>query len=152
MSLKDIIFERLFLGGQPTFISTANCSLVVSFAHRNKNDFAVLRNEATYVNGSFPHPATAVKSLGIKSLAGLTPKPAFIPKEVPSVMTMRPINNGAMFEPGPMFLLSNNAKMVPMKIAVARSCKKWKCQKNFLTIDSFFLLITRSHPSFFIDD
>lgn len=71
-----------------------------------------------------PHPATAVNTLGIKSLAGLTPNPALIPNEAPSVMTMRPINKGAMLEPGPMFLLSNNAKIVPTNMAVARSCEK----------------------------
>ena len=74
------------------------------------------------MNGSFPHPAMAVKTLGIKSLAGLTPNPALIPNEVPSVMTIRPINNGAMLEPGPIFLLSSRAKMVPTNMAVARSC------------------------------
>ena len=80
--------------------------------------------EITYVNGSFPQPATAVNTLGIKSLAGLTPNPALIPNEVPSVKTIRPISRGAMLEPGPMFLLSSSAKIVPTNMAVARSFER----------------------------
>ena len=87
--------------------------------YQNLKSFPIKLN--SYLKGSNPQPATDVKTLGIKSRAGLTPNPALIPKDVPRVITIRPMSNGAMFEPGPMFLLSRRAKIVPTKIAVARS-------------------------------
>ena len=65
-----------------------------------------------------------MKTLGIRSRAGFTPNPALIPKDVPSVMTIRPMRRGAMFDPGPIFLLSRSAKIVPTNMAVANNCKK----------------------------
>ena len=85
-----------------------------------------------YLNGFPPQPAIAVKTLGIKSLAGLTPNPAFIPKLVPRVRTIIPIKSGAKFEPGPIFLLSNNANMVPTKSAVPSSYRQGKYSNHFV--------------------
>ena len=73
------------------------------------------------MKGVPPHPAIEVKILGPRSRAGLSPNPALIPKDVPMVKTMRPMRNGARLAPTPMFLSSNNAKMVPTKMAVPKS-------------------------------
>ena len=90
--------------------------------HQNLKSVPI--NFNSYLKGSNPQPATEVNTLGIKSRAGLTPNPALIPKDVPRVITIRPISRGAIFEPGPMFLLSRRAKIVPTKMAVARSYEK----------------------------
>ena len=48
----------------------------------------------TYVKTSFPQPAIAVKSLGEKSLAGLTAYPQLYPNEVPMTQSSSPMARG----------------------------------------------------------
>ena len=54
----------------------------------------------------------AMNTRGIKSLAGLTAYPQLIPKHIPSVMMIKPINTGNDPELGGLFRLSVKANMV----------------------------------------
>ena len=85
------------------------------------------------MKGVPPHPAIDVKILGPRSLAGFKPNPALIPKDVPIVNTINPMRKGARLAPTPMFLSSNNAKMVPTKMAVPKSYEMIK-NKIMLTL------------------
>lgn len=70
------------------------------------------------MNTSIPHPATAVKSLGPRSLAGFMAQPLFIPKEQVSTIIRSPIAIGSRPLGTLLFLGSKIANIARRRTAV----------------------------------
>ena len=90
--------------------------------HCNISHF--VRLTRAYVKGRAPHPATEVKILGPRSLAGLMAYPQLRPKLRPIANTTRPTAAGIWPWTNCMFLLSVMAHTAINNIAVPITCIK----------------------------
>lgn len=81
----------------------------------------------TYVNTSNPHPARAVKSLGLRSRAGFMAQPVLRLREQERLMIRRPMTRGSRPLGTPMFLESKMAKTIRRSNMVDST---WKGRKS----------------------
>lgn len=80
---------------------------------------SLLPTTVTYLKTSNPQPAKAVKSLGLRSLAGFMAQPLFSPKEEEMTIIRRPMTMGSRPLGAPKFLESKMAKTIMRSIVVA---------------------------------
>lgn len=99
---------------------------------------------ATYVKTSNPHPAKAVKSLGLRSRAGFMAQPLFIPREEAMTTIRRPMTMGCRPLGTPKFLESKTAKTIMRRNMVATTWRgrKWTRALAYILVLAYF----RVHP------
>lgn len=89
--------------------------------------FSLLSAIGTYVKTSNPHPASAVKSLGLRSRAGFMAQPELSPREQERTMIRRPMTTGSRPLGTPRFLESKMAKTMRRRSVVDTTWRGRKC-------------------------
>lgn len=80
-----------------------------------------------YLKTSNPHPAKAVKSLGLRSLAGFMAQPLFSPKEEERTIISSPMTTGSRPLGTPKFLESKMAKTIMRRNMVDITWREKMC-------------------------
>lgn len=114
----------------PTELSRTSLVQAQPFPARRSMNLSSPDTAVTYVKTSNPHPAKAVKSLGLRSRAGFMAQPLFSPKEEAMTIIRRPMAMGSKPLGTPKFLESKMAKTTMRRNMVATTCRGRKCTRD----------------------